>query len=161
MFSLSGFGFSGWAIIFLACVVLVFLGSIFMTPRKVVKVEQPLTTVTVQVLNGCGDGGAADALARAMLPGDGPMLYDIIEKGDAKLAAFEKTTVVDRRGSPSGDGTVSAEAKRIAERLGIAEKDVILLRLEENILDIDVTVIAGRDYMSHIEELKKAKEASL
>jgi hypothetical protein len=48
----------------------------------------------------------------------------------------------------------------VADRLGIGESDVILLRLEENLLNIDVTVIAGKDYGKYIARLKQAKEAS-
>jgi hypothetical protein len=161
LFSLSGFGFSGWAIVILSIVIVVFVISVLMSPRKVQRVSEPLSTVTVQILNGCGDNGAAEALARAMMPGDSSLMYDIIEKSDTKLAMFEKTTVVDRRGSHTGDGTISEKAKRVAAHLGIDPKDVVLLRLEENILGIDVTVIAGEDYYMYIDKLKKAKEAAL
>ena len=161
LFTLSGLGFSGWAIVFVACVIIVFVVSILLTPKKVQRVEKPLTTVTVQVLNGCGDGGAATALASAMLPGNGSLLYDIIEKGETKMAIFERTTVVDRRGSPTGNGQLSDAAREIAQSMGIDDKDVILLRLEDNILDVDVTVIAGQDYNKYIDKLKKTKEASL
>jgi hypothetical protein len=117
--------------------------------------------VTLQVLNGCGVNGAAQELSEALMPGDSLQNYDIIEKGDTRLATFEKTTVVDRRGSSSAEGGISDQARGVAQRLGIAENDVILLRLEENLLNIDVTVIAGRDYGKYIAKLKKAKEASL
>jgi hypothetical protein len=136
------------------------MGSFLITPKKVHKVERQLSTATIQVLNGCGKGGAAQELADAMMPGDSIQLYDIIERGDAKLATFDKTTVVDRRGSASGDGKISDEARAVADHLGIDENDVILLRLEENILNIDVTVIAGKDYAKYIAKLKKTKEAS-
>jgi hypothetical protein len=154
--------FSGWAIIFLACVVVVFIASFFWTPKAVVERSiKPPTSVTMQVLNGCGDNGAAQKLAEALMPGDSLQVYDIIEKGDTKLAPFDKTTVVDRRGSQSSEGGISDEARGVARRLGIAESDIIVLKLEENLLNIDVTVIAGRDYGSYIDKLKKAKEASL
>jgi len=158
--SSSGFGFTGWAIVFLLLVIAVFIGSVIINPRQVQKVERPLSTATLQVLNGCGESGAAQRLADAIMPGDSIQLYDVIEKGDAKLATFDKTTVVDRRGSADGNG-ISPEAKGVAGRLGIAYRDVILLRLDENILNVDVTVIAGRDYNGYIAKLKKAKEAAL
>jgi hypothetical protein len=156
----SGFGFAGLAIIFLLGVIAVFIGSLLITPKKVHKAERPLSTAVIQVLNGCGENGAATKLADALMPGDSIQLYDIIEKGDAKLATFDKTTVVDRRGSELGKGVISDKAKYVAKRLGIAENDVILLRLDENLLNIDVTVIAGRDYNQHIIKLKTSKEAS-
>jgi hypothetical protein len=154
--------FSGWAIIFLLCVIAVFVASFFWTPKAVVERSiKPPQSITMQVLNGCGDSGAAQKLAEALMPGDSLQVYDIIEKGDTKLATFDKTTVVDRRGSASTGGGVSDEARGVARRLGIADKDIILLRLEDNLLNIDVTVIAGRDYGDYIARLKKAKEASL
>jgi glycosylphosphatidylinositol transamidase (GPIT) subunit GPI8 len=58
-------------------------------------------------------------------------------------------------------GVISEKAMRIAKRLGIEEDDIILLRFEDNILDIDVTVIAGSDYAGYVEKLNRAKEESL
>jgi hypothetical protein len=130
------------------------------TPRKVHRAERPLSTAILQVLNGCGDSGAAARLADAMMPGDSIQLYDIIEKGDTKLQTFSKTTIVDRRGSSKGDGTISDKALWVARRMGIDDREVILLRLEDNILNIDVTVIAGSDYNAYISKLSQAREPS-
>lgn len=136
------------------------MASFFWPTSKPVEERRIVTAkpVTLQVLNGCGDGGAAQQLADALMPGDSLQVYDIIEKGDTRLATFEKTTVVDRRSTSEG---VSDEAKGVARRLGVAESEIIPLRLEENLLNIDVTVIAGKDYGQYIDKLKKAKEASL
>lgn len=100
-------------------------------------------------------------MANALLPGDGSLMYDVIEKADAKLMAFDKTVVVDRRGGRMNEGDLSEKAKRIGKRLGISEDDIIVLKFEDNILDIDVTVIAGSDYAGYVEKLNKAKEESL
>jgi hypothetical protein len=155
-------GFAGWIIVFLLLVIVVFIGSLFWSPSKSVHQSiKPPTSVTLQVLNGCGDSGAAQKLADALMPGDSTQVYDIIEKGDTPLATFEKTTVVDRRGSTKGTSKISDEARGVANRLGISEKDVIVLRLEENLLNIDVTVIAGKDYGIYVAKLKGTKEASL
>ena len=157
----SGFGFTGWAIVFLVGVIAVFVGSLLITPEKAHKAERPMSTAVIQVLNGCGESGAASRLADAMMPGDSIQLYDIIEKGDAKLATFDRTTVVDRRGSESERGVISEKARWVARRLGIDEGEVILLRLDENILNIDVTVIAGRDFNRYVSKLKEAKGSSI
>ena len=154
-------GFAGWIIVFLLIVIGVFVGSLFWSPKSVQQKIVAPSSVTLQVLNGCGDGGAAQKLADALMPGDSSLVYDIIEKGDTKLATFEKTTVVDRIGSKSESGVISEEARGVAHHLGIAEKDIIVLKLEENLLNIDVTVIAGKDYGVYIAKLKQAKEASL
>ena len=100
-------------------------------------------------------------MADALLPGDGFLMYDVIERGDARLGAFERTLVVDRRGSIKSAGQFSAEALKVAERLGINKDDVILLRLEDNILDIDVTIIAGTDYKNYVHRLIRAREVPL
>lgn len=120
-----------------------------------------MSTAVIQVLNGCGESGAATKLADALMPGDSIQLYDIIEKGDSKLATFDRTTVVDRRGSESERGVISEKARWVARRLGIDETEVILLRLDENILNIDVTVIAGRDFNRYVSKLKEAKGSSI
>lgn len=142
------------------CVIGVFIGSLAITPKQVQKAERPLSTAVLQVLNGCGENGAAGKLAEALMPGDSIQLYDIIEKGETSLEIFDKTAVVDRRGSDSHDGTISEKARGVARRLGIDEKEVILLRLDDNILNIDVTVIAGRDYGRYVARLRQSKEAS-
>jgi hypothetical protein len=159
--TLSGLGFSGWAAVILSLAILTFFGSMLLSPRKAYRSEGPLTTVTLQILNGCGQRGAAEALANALLPGDGSLMYDVIEKADAKLMAFDKTVVVDRRGGSIKEPGLSEEAKKIGKRLGISEDDIVVLKFEDNILDIDVTVIAGSDYAGYVEKLNKAKEESL
>lgn len=159
--SLSGLGFSGWAILVLSVAILTLIGSMVISPRKTYRVESSSGTITVQVLNGCGIKGAAESLANALLPGDGSLLYDVIEKADTKLGAFEKTLVIDRRGSRMSPGELSEEAVTVAERLGINEDDIVLLMLEDNILDIDVTLIAGIDYAGFVERLNKTREDRL
>ena len=118
-----------------------------------------VSSVTVQLLNGCGANGACEALAAALLPGSNGLLYDIIEKADAKYFGFEKTMVVDRRGGPSGEPSEMARA--IASRLNIDDDDILEVKLADNLLDIDVTIIAGSDYEDVIELLKNEKKENL
>lgn len=159
--TLSGLGFSGWAVVILSLAILTFFGSMLVNPKTAYRSEGPLSTVTLQILNGCGQKGAAESLTNALLPGDGSLMYDVIEKADTKIEAFNKTVVVDRRGGSTGNGILSEKARKIAKRLGINEDDIILLKFEDNILDIDVTVIAGSDYAGYVEKLNKVKEESL
>lgn len=159
--TLSGLGFSGWSVVVLSLAILTFIGSMLINPKREYRSEDPLSTVTLQILNGCGERSAAESLANALLPGEGSLMYDVIERTDAKLEAFDKTVVVDRRGHSMSKGVISEKAMGIAKRLGIEEDDIILLRFEDNILDIDVTVIAGSDYAGYVEKLNKAKEKSL
>lgn len=157
LITLSGLGFSGWSILILSVAILTMLGSMIFNQGRSYSVESPTGAVTVQVLNGCGVRGAAESLAGALLPGDGSVMYDIIEKADAKTGAFARTVIVDRIGSSSSPGGLSNEALMMADRLGIDREDVILLRLEDNILDIDVTVIAGADYSGYVEKLNETR----
>jgi hypothetical protein len=158
-FSFSDLGFSGWAIIFLSIAILTFIGSMVINQSRAYRSEPSVSPVTIQLLNGCGMNGACEDLANALLPGRDGLLYDIIEKADAEFFGFEKTLVVDRRSDSSGG--VSEKAKAIASRMNINENDILRIELADNLLDIDVTIIAGSDYKEIIEKLKKAKEEKL
>jgi len=152
-------GFSGWAIIFLAVAILTFFGSMLMNQKSAGKTETTFSTVTLQILNGCGVSGASEEMSRALLPGDGSLVYDVIEKGNAKLNAFDKTMIVDRRGS--GGVGCSEQALNVADRLGIDSDDIVLQKFEKNILEIDVTIIVGVDFKEYVEKLNTQKEAVL
>jgi len=157
--SFSNLGFSGWAIIFLSVAILTFIGSMVFNQSRAYRSEPSVSSVTIQLLNGCGADGACENLAGALLPGKDGLLYDIIEKADAEFFGFDKTLVIDRRGSSSGG--VSDKAKSIAARMNIKEKDILRIELADNLLDIDVTIIAGSDYEDIVEKLKRTKEEDL
>ena len=146
-------------IIILALAIVTFIGSMVLNQGKAYRSDGTLSTVVLQILNGCGEGGASETLARALLPGDGSIMYDVIEKANAKFKAFDKTIVVDRHPRPTGEP--SEKSIMIASRMGIEEEDIILLKLADNILKVDVTVIAGTDYMDYVYRLDRSKEESL
>jgi len=156
---LSNLGFSGWAIIFLSIAILTFIGSMVFNQSKAYRSESSVSSITVQLLNGCGVNGACEKLAGVLLPGHDGKLYDIIEKGDAEFFGFDKTLVVDRRGDPFGE--ISEQARTIASQMGIEDDDILRVRLDDNLLDIDVTIIAGSDFMEFVEKLSKTKEENL
>jgi hypothetical protein len=155
--SISKLGFSGWVIIFLSAAIVTFLGSIMFNQRSAEESETTFTTVTLQILNGCGVNGASGEMADALLPGDGSLMYDIIERDNAKIPAFEETLVIDRRGANNGD--ISGPAKKIADRLGIDNNKIVLQKFDDNILEIDVTIMVGADFKIYVEKLTKEKEA--
>lgn len=157
--SFPSLGFSGWAIIFLSVAILTFIGSMVFNQSRAYRSKPAVTPVTIQLLNGCGEKGACEDLARALLPGKDGLLYDIIEKADAEFFGFDRTLVIDRTGDLSGG--ISEKAKAIATRMKIKEGDILRIRLAENLLDIDVTVIAGSDYKEIIENLRLTKEENL
>jgi len=158
-FSFSNLGFSGWAIIFLSIAILTFIGSMVLNQSKAYRSEPSVSPVTIQLLNGCGADGACEELASALLPGKDGLLYDIIEKADAEFFGFDKTLVVDRRSDSTG--SISEKAKAIASRMNIEEKEILRIELADNLLEVDVTIIAGSDYKEIVEKLKKTKEEKL
>jgi hypothetical protein len=157
--SLSKLGFSGWAIVFLSVAILTFIGSMIFNKGRAYRSVPEVTSVTIQLLNGCGANGACEIMAAALLPGSGGLLYDIIEKGDAEYFGFEKTLVIDRRGDPSTG--VSEKARAVASRLNINENDILPVKLADNLLDIDVTIIAGADYREVVNMLKQEKKENI
>ncbi|UCC79036.1 MAG: LytR C-terminal domain-containing protein [Candidatus Zixiibacteriota bacterium] len=157
--SFPNLGFSGWAILFLSIAILTFIGSMVFNQSRAYRSKAAVTPVTIQLLNGCGEDGACEDLAGALLPGKDGLLYDIIEKADAEFFGFDKTLIIDRTGDSSGG--VSEKARAIASRMKIKENDILQIKLDDNLLDIDVTVIAGSDYKEIIENLRLTKEENL
>jgi hypothetical protein len=157
--SLSNLGFSGWIIIFLSIAILTFIGSMVFNKSRAYRSEPAISPVTIQLLNGCGVNGACEDLASALLPGKDGLLYDIIEKADAEFFGFDKTLVIDRSDGQAGE--ISDNARAIAERMNIDDKNILNIKLADNLLDIDVTIIAGSDYKEIVEKLKSAKEEKL
>lgn len=139
--------------------ILTFIGSMVFNQGRAYRSEPAVTPVTIQLLNGCGIAGACEDLAKALLPGKDGLLYDIIEKADAEYYGFDRTLVIDRRGDSSGG--ISQKARAIASRMNIKEKNILRIKLADNLLDIDVTVIAGSDYKDVVENLRQTKEENL
>ena len=150
----SSFGAAiiGWIIIVMSVALATFVISALLNPWRVKQTPKPLEPITIQVLNGCGIKGAADALSDALLKVAGPAALDIIEKGDTELYCFEKTVIIDRNFNAK-DGTISSQAGTLASCLAVDETDVLKLKLSPNILGIDVTIIAGKDYYEYVKML--------
>jgi hypothetical protein len=95
---------------------------------------EPLPSMTVEVLNGCGVEGLAARTARTLRA----LGQDVIRVDDAERQDHVRTLLVDRRGRPR-------LARRLAQRLsgeGPAPL-VVLERLEDP--PADLTLILGRD----------------
>ena len=151
-------GIAGWAIIFLTIFIMVFALSMLLTPSKVTVAQPERGIVRVQILNGCGAGGASDDLARAITGNASPTFYDIIDKGNADLFNFEKTLIIDRRGNEELGG-YSKSAVRVARMLNSGPDELLIQRLSKNLLDIDVTIIVGADYKTLIKNMKRGNSA--
>ena len=156
---LSGIGV--WVVVGIICILAVFAASIAIIPGRINKGQGAVSTVTMQVFDGSGMGNVATILIKALKDFDGSIIYDIAESKNTEKYSFEETILIDRRGSGKGDGNLSEKAKMVAENLGIDISKVLIVRYEDNIQNVDLTLVAGRDYSKYLQKLKEAKEASL
>jgi hypothetical protein len=96
--------------------------------------------VRVQVLNGCGIPGAASEVAEFLLKNGAPHYhFDPVDEGNFATFDVTETLVLDR-------GESMETAREIAALLGVDSKNVITQALAQNVLDIEVTVLIGRDF---------------
>lgn len=130
-----GSRFGTIVVVIVSCVILVY---IYRLKHTVYQPEQPKPfnprqTVRVQVLNGCGVAGVAGEFRDYLMK----YRVDIREIGNA-VHRYPQTIILDRIGN-------QRKAIRIAELLGVSNENVIQ-QINENLIDIDVTVIVGGDH---------------
>jgi capsular polysaccharide biosynthesis protein len=89
--------------------------------------------IQLEVLNGCGEAGIANNFTNH-LRNNG---FDVVEVGNFERFDVEETFVISRSSSPNN-------ARRVANALGIPEKNII--REESSDFYLDVTVVLGKDY---------------
>jgi len=97
-------------------------------------------SISIEVLNGTGETGIA-AIFREFLQ---QKEFDVIKMDNYTSSTEEKTIIIDRRSNIK-------KAKLVAEALGAKESQVT--QITNPTLQIDVTVIIGKDY----NELKPIK----
>jgi hypothetical protein len=109
---------------------------VFKPPVDASRAGEPGSAVIqVDVLNGCGIGGAASN-ATSYLRARG---FDVVEIRNYKTFDVQESLVIDRRGDLE-------YARRVAYALGISKKNIV-----QQINDdyyVDVSVVVGRDYAS-------------
>jgi hypothetical protein len=109
---------------------------VFKPPVDATRAGKPGSAVIqVDVLNGCGIGGAASA-STSYLRARG---FDVVEIRNYKTFDVQESLVIDRRGELE-------YARRVAYALGISKKNIV-----QQINDdyyVDVSVVVGRDYAS-------------
>jgi len=109
---------------------------VFKPPVDATRAGKPGSAVIqVDVLNGCGIGGAASA-STSYLRARG---FDVVEIRNYKTFDVRESLVIDRRGELE-------YARRVAYALGISKKNIV-----QQINDdyyVDVSVVVGRDYAS-------------
>ncbi|MFA8342414.1 MAG: LytR C-terminal domain-containing protein [Rhodothermaceae bacterium] len=101
------------------------------TPKNNTEVVSEI--IQVDVLNGCGKKGAADRFTDFLRNNK----IDVVKTDNYISFDIDKTMVIDRIGN-------MANAKKIADLLGVSRKNVIQQLNEDYFLD--VTVIIGKDY---------------
>ena len=91
--------------------------------------------IQIEVLNGCGVPGIANAYT-GLLRSNG---FDVVETGNFETFDLKETIIISRSG-------VMDNAYRVANALGVSEKNVI----QESSPDyyLDVSVVIGQDYES-------------
>ena len=99
-------------------------------------------TGQIQVLNGCGKGGAAEQF-RSYLTDEG---FDIIEFGNAPSWNYSRTIVVARTAN-----------EPIARDLARVLHTDNLIHLFDPMAMVDATVFIGRDYEEIIKRWQKPK----
>ncbi len=92
------------------------------------------TPIRIQVLNGCGVKG----LTRAVTPALRAKGFDVRESRNAANFDYPQSLVIDRKGN-------APLAQAVADSLGIDHARVST-EIIGNQLDIDVSVVVGRDY---------------
>ncbi|MDZ7689696.1 MAG: LytR C-terminal domain-containing protein [Balneolaceae bacterium] len=91
--------------------------------------------IQIEVLNGCGVSGLANQFTSTLRKNG----FDVVETGNFKNFNLEETIVIAR--------TFKKEnAQRVAEALGIKEKNVIIEASDDFYLD--ATVVIGSDYQT-------------
>ncbi|MCU7498166.1 MAG: LytR C-terminal domain-containing protein [Bacteroidota bacterium] len=97
------------------------------------KTQSPSVIIQAEVLNGCGIGGVADRFTDFLRNNK----VDVVNVSNYSSFDMDKTLVIDRTGN-------MANAKKIAELLGIKEENVI--QQINNEYFVDVSIVIGRDY---------------
>ncbi len=129
------------AIGFLSVLLIVLIAALFtrlIYPRifnERAELESELISeiIQIEVLNGCGVDGIANAYT-GLLRKNG---FDVVETGNFETFDLQETIIISRSG-------VMANAYRVANALGVSEDNVI----QESSPDfyLDVSVIIGQDF---------------
>ena len=102
-------------------------------------VDEAVQRISVEVLNGAGEPGAAAQITDALRDAG----YDVKTFGNAPSFEYETTIVIDR-------SQRAGAARSVAEALGVEE----VRSQPEPALYLDATIILGRDWRRRLAELR-------
>ncbi len=133
--------FLNTAIGFLSVLLILLLAALFtrivypriFNERAELQSELISEIIQIEVLNGCGVSGIANAYT-GLLRSNG---FDVVETGNFETFDLQETIIISRSG-------VMDNAYRVANALGVSEENVI----KESSTDfcLDVSVIIGHDF---------------
>lgn len=129
------------AIGFLSVLLIVLVAALFtriiypriFNERAELQSELISNIIQIEVLNGCGVSGIANAYT-GLLRSNG---FDVVETGNFETFDLQKTIIISRSG-------VMDNAYRVAGALGVSRENVI--RESSPDFYLDVSVIIGHDY---------------
>lgn len=101
--------------------------------------DAPADRVSVEVLNGAGEAGAAAIVTEALREAG----YDVKTFGNATGFGYEETLVIDRSQRPGA-------ARSVADALGVRE----VVSEPQPDLYLDATIILGADWKSRVRQLR-------
>lgn len=103
-------------------------------------VDAPVSTVRLQILNGCGIRGVGDRVAK-VLPSyvKPPLEVSVLEVYDFKAYDVKKSFVISRESD-------LALAKKFAVQLHLDADKIVYEPIENNYRSIAVTLVIGKDY---------------
>ncbi len=139
----------------LSLVVLVFASS---TILKVLSGETSSLPVEryylrVQVLNGCGVPKAAATMASIIRAAGIPNAdFDVIDEDNFETFEVSATMIIVR------DERATSDALRLADILGIITENVVTQHLDDNYLDLDLTIILGKDFESIVDRVGSRRD---
>lgn len=106
--------------------------------------NQPNLSIQLDVQNGTNENGVATKFTEYLRKNG----VDVVEIGNYKSTDIERTLIIDR----SGDRN---KAKKVAQTLGVGERNII--QQLNNSLYLDVTVVIGKDFKELKPYLEKKK----
>lgn len=123
----------GILIIFLTYSVVIHINDISVGKKESGKKYTASSVIQVEVLNGCGASGVAEKFTDLLRK----KKFDVVQVGNYISYDMDNTLVIDRVGN-------MANAEKVAEALGIDNKNVIMQK--NNNYFLDVSLVIGKDY---------------
>ena len=121
-----------------------------LTQTEAIGSPEPIL-IRLEVLNGCGEPGAAQKVRDFLLTQEFKGInFDVINVGNFKDHKVAETLIWDRTGSM--DNTW-----KTAQLLGIKKDNVSYNFLQKNYLDVEISLILGKDYQKILELGKTIK----